>query len=186
MRRIVFPSVSVVLLALLLVFSAFITNTAVRPCKEHYENKALNFSIDYPSGWFTEEDTAHATVSFVSPEKDSLGEPTASFYVHFPEWANGMKEKDFEETLINSYYNEYNQIRISYQQKDDPDKKSWGMIELFVQKGIYPIKYIRTYYNYSPEGCIIISYQTRAKQADKFKDVIESSIKSFKSKRSDS
>jgi len=169
--------------ALLVLFSAFIIKTTVGPDKTHYQNKTLNFSIDHPFGWTLEEDMPHSTVSFNAPEKDSLGQPLAMFYVHFVDWSAGMKEKEFEETLINSYYNEYNQVRISYKEKDNHCKKSWGMLELFVQKGIEPIKYIRTYYRYNPEGCIIISYQASAKQADKYKAIIESSIKSFKNKQ---
>lgn len=167
----------------IVVLLTFTNNTFVRPCKEHYENKELNFSIDYPSGWITQEDKDNSTVIFTSREKDSLGKAVAEFYVHFPEWTIGMKEKDFEETLINSYYNQYNQVRISYQEKDDQSRKSWGLVELFAQKGIEPIKYVRTYYDYNAAGTIIISYQTVASKADKYKDIIESSIKSFKYKQ---
>src|SRR6185437_17060031 len=106
----------IVSIMLLLVLSA---STLLKPCKEHYENKDLNFSIDYPSGWQTEEDKEHATVFFSSPEKDSLGVPVAKFYVHFVDWAAGMSQDEFEELLMNSYYNEYNQTRISYQEKDN-------------------------------------------------------------------
>jgi len=184
MRQSFYKSVTgFILLGQLLLSSSFTKEVAVGPCKEHYVNKALNFSIDYPLGWAPEEDITHSTVSFNAAEKDSLGRPVAMFYVHFVDWAVDMTEKEFEETLVNSYYNEYNQVRISYRENDGHSKKSWGMLELFAQKGIQPIKYIRTYYRYNAEGCIIISYQANAKQADKYKATIESSIKSFKNKQ---